>query len=75
MLPLLNIIPCIVAEKRALQRVGCFGDKAQRAMTGLWFDSKRMTNELCVQTCAGMVRSIALHYLCHRYIRKRNPVI
>ena len=45
----------VFPEKQALDLVGCYLDKAARAMTGLWFTSSKMTNEYCVQTCAGMV--------------------
>ena len=45
-----------IAGNPALEYVGCFIDKAVRAMDGLWFDSKQMTADLCVSVCKAKVK-------------------
>ena len=42
--------------------VGCFLDRAERAMTGDWTDGPTMTVALCAQTCKDKVRSKGLGY-------------
>ena len=42
-----------------LNYVGCYKDAGNRAIVGLWFDSKDLTNTKCIAICKELVRCLS----------------
>ena len=51
-----------ISETPLLDMVGCFEDRADRAMTGWWFDSPTMTARTCIAVCKAKVSTKAQSY-------------